>query len=106
MLALYTTPDDAVILLLSLELCGIHKGLREVALILSQGSPIRSLVANLAAANNYKVEHLDQPEIKAVWQKARIVYIAGFFLTVSPPSIMKVAEHVNATGKVGSARFA
>jgi len=53
----------------------------------------RSLCANLAAANKYDQDHLDQKEVAATWQAARITYIAGFFLTVSPPSVMKVAQH-------------
>lgn len=53
----------------------------------------RSLVANLAAANNFKVDFLKQEENMAVLQKARVVYSAGFFITVSPESIMVCAEH-------------
>eukprot|EP00457_Paulinella_chromatophora_P004639 gb/GEZN01004651.1/.p1 GENE.gb/GEZN01004651.1/~~gb/GEZN01004651.1/.p1 ORF type:complete len:365 (-),score=66.25 gb/GEZN01004651.1/:662-1756(-) len=55
----------------------------------------RSLVTNLKAANNYKIEHLQSKEIQAVVDKARFYYIAGFFLTVSPPSVMHVAEHAH-----------
>ena len=54
----------------------------------------RSLVANLAAANNYKIEHL-----KANWpavEAARVIYSAGFFITVSPDSMMEVAKHAAA----------
>ncbi|CAM9215317.1 unnamed protein product, partial [Lampetra fluviatilis] len=52
----------------------------------------RSLVANLAAANSYvKEQHLDLPENWALVQKARVYYIAGFFMTVSPDSMMAVA---------------
>ncbi len=60
----------------------------------------RSLVANLSAASKYQVDHLLQPEIQAVWQKARIFYSAGFFLTTSPPSLMVVAKHACETNKV------
>jgi len=52
----------------------------------------RSMVANLAAANNYKIDHLNSDEVKKVWQAADFFYIAGFFLTVSPPSLMEVAK--------------
>ena len=41
----------------------------------------RSLVANLAAANNYKVAHLKQPENWAAVEAARVIYSAGFFIT-------------------------
>ncbi|MQL68950.1 hypothetical protein Taro_001243 [Colocasia esculenta] len=60
----------------------------------------RSLIANLSAANCYKVDHLKRPENWALVEKAKYIYIAGFFLTVSPSSIQLVAEHVAATNKV------
>ncbi|XP_050381273.1 adenosine kinase 2 [Argentina anserina] len=62
----------------------------------------RSLIANLAAANCYKVEHLKKPENWALVEKAKYIYIAGFFLTVSPESIQLVAEHAAANNKVFS----
>ncbi|XP_067828667.1 adenosine kinase-like isoform X2 [Heptranchias perlo] len=61
----------------------------------------RSLVANLAAANCYKKEgHLDQKENWQFVEKARVYYIAGFFITVSPESILKVATHVSESNKI------
>ncbi|KAL8516657.1 hypothetical protein ACS0TY_015061 [Phlomoides rotata] len=60
----------------------------------------RSLVANLSAANCYKIDHLKRPENWALVEKAKFYYIAGFFLTVSPQSIMSVAEHAVANNKV------
>ncbi|RCV14563.1 hypothetical protein SETIT_2G435700v2 [Setaria italica] len=60
----------------------------------------RSLIANLSAANCYKSEHLKKPENWALVKKAKYIYIAGFFLTVSPDSIQLVAEHAAATNKV------
>uniref|UniRef100_A0A0D3FXZ9 Adenosine kinase n=1 Tax=Oryza barthii TaxID=65489 RepID=A0A0D3FXZ9_9ORYZ len=60
----------------------------------------RSLVANLSAANCYRSEHLKRPENWALVEKAKYIYIAGFFLTVSPDSIQLVAEHAAATNKV------
>ena len=59
----------------------------------------RSLVTDLAAANHYQLSHLQTPGIDAVVQKARFIYSAGFFLTVSPPSVMYLAQHAAATGK-------
>lgn len=54
----------------------------------------RSLVANLAAANAYKKDkHLDLEENWELVEKAKVYYIAGFFLTVSLESILKVAKH-------------
>ncbi|KAJ6901850.1 adenosine kinase 2-like [Populus alba x Populus x berolinensis] len=60
----------------------------------------RSLIANLSAANCYKSEHLKRPENWALVEKAKYFYIAGFFLTVSPESIMLVAEHAAANNKI------
>jgi len=60
----------------------------------------RSLIANLSAANCYKVEHLKKPENWALVEKAKFYYIAGFFLTVSPESIQLVREHAAANNKV------
>ncbi|KAM4607756.1 adenosine kinase [Polymixia lowei] len=61
----------------------------------------RSLVANLAAANCYKKEkHLDVEENWQLVEKAKVYYIAGFFLTVSLESILKVAKHASENNKL------
>uniref|UniRef100_A0A8C6X2K5 adenosine kinase n=1 Tax=Naja naja TaxID=35670 RepID=A0A8C6X2K5_NAJNA len=61
----------------------------------------RSLIANLAAANCYKKEkHLDVEKNWKLVEKAKVYYIAGFFLTVSPESIMKVATQASANNKI------
>ncbi|XP_060780761.1 adenosine kinase isoform X2 [Neoarius graeffei] len=63
----------------------------------------RSLVANLAAANCYKKEkHLDLEENWKLVEKAKVYYIAGFFLTVSLESILKVAKHASENNKIFS----
>jgi len=54
----------------------------------------RSLITDLAAANHYKAEHLSTSEINDLVNKAKYFYSAGFFLTVSPESLMKLAKHV------------
>jgi len=59
----------------------------------------RSLVANLAAANNFKPSHLETAESKAIYESASLYYIAGFFLTVSVDSLKIVAEHAAANNK-------
>ena len=59
----------------------------------------RSLIANLAAANCYDKSHFDKPEIQALLAQTKIVYIAGFFLTVSPPTIMAIGEEMAKTNK-------
>ncbi|KAL3760830.1 hypothetical protein ACHAWU_007896 [Discostella pseudostelligera] len=59
----------------------------------------RSLIANLAAANNFKPSHLESEEAKAIIESAKLYYIAGFFLTVSVESLKVVAEHALANNK-------
>lgn len=53
----------------------------------------RSLCANLAAANNFTVDHLKTTENEKLLQNAEYFYISGFFLTVSIESILTVAKH-------------
>lgn len=53
----------------------------------------RSLIANLSAANTFKVEHLDTPEALEMVDRAQLVYMAGFFLTVSVESILRIGKH-------------
>merc|ERR1711933_636340 len=60
----------------------------------------RSLCTNLAAANNYKVDHVSQPENWKIVEGAKIIYSAGFFITVSPESIEKVSEHTVKSGAI------
>merc|ERR1712166_601553 len=58
----------------------------------------RSLVANLSAANNYKASHLQQPAHWEVLSAAKIIYSAGFFVTVSPESIELASKEAMKTG--------
>lgn len=60
----------------------------------------RSLVANLGAANNYKVDHVKQADNWAIVEASRAFYITGFFITVSPDTIMEVAKHAAEKGKI------
>lgn len=53
----------------------------------------RSLVANLSAANHFKRTHFDVAENMDIVKKAQYFYIGGYFLTVSPESILEVAKH-------------
>jgi adenosine kinase len=62
-------------------------------LVTNQGQ-CRSLVADLGAANTYKIEHLRHPEQWRLVEAAQLFYIAGFFLTVSPESAQAVGDHV------------
>lgn len=60
----------------------------------------RSLIANLGAANHYKTDHLNSPLMQGIVAQARIFYSAGFFLTVSPDSMVAVGKHAAETGKI------
>jgi adenosine kinase len=62
----------------------------------------RSLVANLAAANDYKHSHTLTKEVKVTINNAEYYYTTGFFLT--PPEGLKtmlyIAEHASNNNKV------
>lgn len=58
----------------------------------------RSLTTNLSAANNFKVSHVQQPEHMKIVSDAKIVYSAGYFITVSPETIELVSKEVLKTG--------
>jgi adenosine kinase len=60
----------------------------------------RTLVANIAAANNFKEEHLKQPERWALIENALFVYVEGYFMTVSPAAIQAAAAHCATNNKV------
>nr|XP_034314455.1 adenosine kinase 2 isoform X1 [Crassostrea gigas] len=60
----------------------------------------RSMCANLAAANCFTEEHLETPENWKLVEKAQYYYIAGFPLTVSPSTVIRIAKHAQASGKV------
>ena len=47
-----------------------------------------------------QVEHVKQPNNWAVIEKAKLVYSAGFFITVSPESIMATGRHCAEHNKV------
>lgn len=59
----------------------------------------RALIANLAAANNFKPSHLDTDKAKEIIASAKFYYMAGFFLTVSVESLVQVADHAVAENK-------
>merc|ERR1719411_1208361 len=58
----------------------------------------RSLTTDLSAANNYKASHLKEPENWKVLEAAKIVYSAGFFITVSPEAMDLASEETFKTG--------
>lgn len=60
----------------------------------------RSLIANLAAANTFKIDHIKTSTSEAIINRAKVYYISGFFLTVSPDTILSVAKHSAENNKV------
>lgn len=59
----------------------------------------RCLIANLAAANNFKASHLADPKSQEIIQSAQFYYCAGFFLTVSVESLVQIGEGAVAANK-------
>lgn len=60
----------------------------------------RSMCTHLAAANEYKIEHLKSPEIWKLVQHAEFYYVGGYHFTVCPPAIMALAEEAVSKNKV------
>lgn len=60
----------------------------------------RSLVTDLGAANEYKVEHLKTPEIRGLMENAKFFYVEGYHLTVCLPAILELGKHAATTNKV------
>lgn len=60
----------------------------------------RSLVANLAAANNFQATHLETEKAKEIIEASEIYYSAGFFLTVSVDSLIQVADDFAKKNKI------
>jgi adenosine kinase len=59
----------------------------------------RSMCTDLAAANNYKVEHLKSERIWKQVENAQVFYVGGFHLTVCVPAIKALAEEAAAKNK-------
>ncbi|MCL4116853.1 UNVERIFIED_CONTAM: hypothetical protein GTU68_041057, partial [Idotea baltica] len=72
------------------------------AVVVTKNGTCRSLIANLAAANHFSQSHLKVPENKEIIDNAKYFYISGFFLTVSPESILEVGRHASEKGKTFS----
>lgn len=60
----------------------------------------RSLVTDLAAANHFEPSHLKKPENWAAVESAKVFYIGGFHLTVSPEAIALLGEHAAKNNKL------
>jgi len=63
------------------------------------GGKERSLVTSLGAANHYKLEHFQSAEIQAVVNRAKYFYSTGYFITVSPDSLIELGKHAAAHNK-------
>lgn len=59
----------------------------------------RSLCTDLAAANNYKVEHLKQDRIWKQVENAQVFYVGGYHFTVCVPAIQALAEEAASKNK-------
>lgn len=60
----------------------------------------RSMCTDLAAANEYKVDHLKSPEIWKLVEQAQYYFVGGYHLTVSVPAILALAEEAAKKDKV------
>ena len=60
----------------------------------------RTMLTHLAAANEYKIEHLQQPEIWSMAEKSLVYYVGGYHLTVCVPAAMALAEHAAKENKI------
>lgn len=58
----------------------------------------RSLCTNLMAANNFKVDHVKEPANLKIVQEAKLIYSAGFFITVSTDSMKLAASEAAKSG--------
>ncbi len=60
----------------------------------------RSMVTDLMAANAYHISHLEDAHVWQTVESAENFYVGGYFLTVSPPSALKIAKHALDANKV------
>lgn len=60
----------------------------------------RSLVASLAAAEQFKVTHWSEPTQQAAMNSASVFYMASFFLTHSADSAELIGKHASNNGKI------
>ncbi|XP_030374540.1 adenosine kinase [Scaptodrosophila lebanonensis] len=59
----------------------------------------RSLVANLGAAAHFTEDWMDTEESLCVVERAQYYYITGFFLAVSPPTVLRIAKFANGSNR-------
>ncbi len=58
------------------------------------------MCTDLAAANEYKLDHLKSPEIWKLVQQAKVYFVGGYHLTVCVPAILALAEEAAKEDKV------
>lgn len=68
--------------------------------LLDQGTRIIKSVSLSLNSCCLQVEHLRRKENWALLEKARVIYSAGFFITVSEDSIMDCAKHAAENNKI------
>lgn len=78
------------------QVSGEHPTGRCAVLITGQD---RSLVTKLDAANHFTPAHLDETKHWKAVEEAKAVYSAGFFLTVSVESMLKVGKYCAANNR-------
>jgi len=59
----------------------------------------RTLCANLGAANLYHISHFNREDIQKIVKQAHIYFCTGFFLTVSPETLLELGKHAVTTNK-------
>ena len=60
----------------------------------------RSMCTHLAAANEYKLEHLQSEKVWSQVQSASVYYVGGYHLTVCPPAAMALAKEAAKEKKI------
>ena len=60
----------------------------------------RSMCTHLAAANDYKLEHLQSPEVWPLAQQAKVFYVGGYHMTVCVPAALALAEEAARENKI------
>ena len=58
------------------------------------------MCTHLAAANEYKLAHLQSPEIWKLVQQAKVYFVGGYHLTVCVPAILALAEEAAKENKL------
>jgi len=59
----------------------------------------RTLVANLSAAEKYKLSHFESEGVKKILDDCSVLYATGFFVTHSTDSLLALGEYANTNKK-------